>query len=144
MQSTYREVIKSTSYPIKVKEKAVSYVFIKLKQMKTKFIVVLVGAIVLFASFQKMESKETATIEKGMVKIAIMYPSGEGNTFDMDYYASKHMPMVADLFGEPLKKYTIDKGVAGRTPDEPIPYVAIGFFYFNTLADYQEAFGPNA
>lgn len=65
-------------------------------------------------------------------------------TFDMDYYADKHMPMVAGLFGEALQGYAIDKGLAGRTPSEPIPYLAIGYFYFNTLADYEKAFGPNA
>ena len=62
----------------------------------------------------------------------------------MDYYSQKHMPMVAGLFGESLKKYAIDKGMAGRTPDEPMPYLAVGYFYFNSLADYQNAFGPNA
>lgn len=52
--------------------------------------------------------------------------------------------MVADLFGNPLKHYAIEKGIAGRTPDEPIPYLAIGYFYFDKLSDYQNAFGPNA
>ncbi|GMN08353.1 EthD family reductase [Croceitalea sp. MTPC5] len=79
-----------------------------------------------------------------MVKVAILYPSGDGKTFDMDYYADKHMPMVADLFGDPLKRYAIDKGVAGRTPEDPLPYVAVGYFYFDTLTDYQNAFSANA
>lgn len=79
-----------------------------------------------------------------MVKVAILYPNDEGKTFDMDYYSTKHMPMVADLFGDALKSMQIDKGISGRTPDEPIPFVAVGYFYFDTLADYQNAFGPNA
>jgi hypothetical protein len=44
-----------------------------------------------------------------------VYPNGEGKTFDMDYYATKHMPMAASLFGNSLKTMSIDKGVAGRT-----------------------------
>lgn len=79
-----------------------------------------------------------------MIKVAILYPSGEGNTFDMDYYSNKHMPMVAGLFGDALKHMQIDKGLSGRTPDDPIPYVGVGYFYFDKLSDYQNAFGPNA
>ena len=83
-------------------------------------------------------------IENGMVKVTIMYPNGEGKTFDMNYYANKHMPMLADLFGDAMKLYTIDKGVSGRTAEDPIPYLAIGYMYFDKLSDYETAFGPNA
>ena len=82
--------------------------------------------------------------KKGMVKVAILYPNGEGKTFDMEYYANKHMPMAASLFGDALKMMQIDKGMAGRTPDEPVPFLAAGYFYFDSLADYENAFGPNA
>lgn len=54
------------------------------------------------------------------------------------------MPMVASLFGDKLKHYFIDSGVSGRTPDDPVTYVAVGGFYFEKLSDYKEAFGPNA
>ncbi|MEL7268389.1 MAG: EthD family reductase [Bacteroidota bacterium] len=80
----------------------------------------------------------------GWYKISISYPDGEGKHFDMDYYSKQHMPMVAALFGEKLKNYAIDKGVSGRTPDEPATYVAAGYFFFEKLSDYAEAFGPNA
>ena len=46
--------------------------------------------------------------------------------------------------GNRLKLWEVDKGIAGRTPDEPIPYLAIGYLYFDKLSDYQESFGPNA
>ena len=84
------------------------------------------------------------SIKEGMVKIAIMYPYADDKSFDMEYYANKHMPMVAELFGDGLKHMAIDKGVSGRTEGDPLPYVAIGYFYFNQLSEYQEAFGPNA
>jgi uncharacterized protein (TIGR02118 family) len=73
-----------------------------------------------------------------------MYPNEEGKTFDMNYYSTKHMPMLKDLFGESLKLLEIDKGISGRTPNEPIPFLAIGYLYFDKLSDYQNAFGPNA
>ena len=79
-----------------------------------------------------------------MIKVAILYPNGDGKTFDMDYYSNTHMPMVASLFGDSLKLFAIDKGIAGRTPDEPTPYLAIGYFYFDKLSAYRNSFGPNA
>ncbi|MDC8003924.1 EthD family reductase [Aureisphaera galaxeae] len=111
--------------------------------MKVKIFLALLGTLVCFASCQDGASK-TSKIKEGMVKITIMYPNGDGKTFDMDYYASKHMPMLDSLFGDALKHLAIDKGVAGRTPDEPIPYLAIGYMYFDTLSEYENAFGPHA
>ena len=89
-------------------------------------------------------SSNDQVIKEGMIKVTIMYPNEEGKQFDMDYYSQKHMPMIADLFGDKLKLLAIDKGIAGRTPDEPIPFLAIGYLYFDELADYERAFGPNA
>ncbi|QBA65638.1 EthD family reductase [Muriicola soli] len=79
-----------------------------------------------------------------MIKITIMYPTGDSSSFDMDYYSQKHMPMVARLLGDSLKFLEIDKGLSGRTPDEPSPYMAIGYLYFDQLSAYQNSFGPHS
>ena len=102
------------------------------------------GAVALLTGCKQETSPGTSESKKGMIKVTILYPNGDGKTFDMDYYSNKHMPMVASLFGDALQWYAIDKGIAGRTPDEPIPYLAIGYFYFNKLSAYQNSFGPNA
>ncbi len=79
-----------------------------------------------------------------MIKVTILYPNAEGKTFDMDYYSTKHMPMAASLFGDSLKAMSIDKGLASGTPNAPIPYLAIGYFYFETLSSFQHSMGPNS
>nr|WP_298923540.1 EthD family reductase [uncultured Allomuricauda sp.] len=112
--------------------------------MKTKIILLILGATALFASCQQSITSDTSKSKKGMVKVTILYPNGDGKTFDMDYYSNKHMPMVASLLGDSLKLSEIDKGIAGRTPDEAIPYLAIGYLYFDKLSAYQNSFGPNA
>ncbi|GJM27697.1 MAG: hypothetical protein DHS20C17_03320 [Cyclobacteriaceae bacterium] len=112
--------------------------------MKTKIILLILGAIPLLNSCQQTTSTDPSKIEKGVIKVTILYPNGEGKTFDMDYYSKNHMPMVASLLGDSLKQFTIDKGIAGRTPDEPIPYLAIGYLFFDKLSAYQNSFGPNA
>ena len=82
-------------------------------------------------------------LEIGTIKVAILYPNGEDATFDMDYYEEKHMPMVAGFIGDNLKFYEIDKGLAGRTPEDEVPFVAIGYFYVSDLAQYNAAIGQN-
>ena len=91
----------------------------------------------------KTKKNRSAVVEKGLIKVSVMYPFAEGKTFDMAYYETKHMPMVAGFLGSNLVKYTIEKGVASGIPNTPLPFMAIGSFYVKNLADYQAAIGPN-
>jgi len=91
----------------------------------------------------KDEKNQMAVVEKGLIKVSIMYPFAEGKRFNMEYYETKHMPMVAGFLGSNLVKYTIEKGVASGIPNQPLPYMAIGTFYVKSLSDYQAAIGPN-
>jgi uncharacterized protein (TIGR02118 family) len=80
--------------------------------------------------------------EKGLIKISVMYPFSEGKTFNIEYYETNHMPMVAGFLGENLVKYTIEKGVASGIPNQSL-YMAIGTFYVRNLAEYEAATAPN-
>lgn len=93
---------------------------------------------------EKQSRKDNRSVEeKGLIKISVMYPFAEGKTFNMEYYETKHMPMVAGYLGKNLVKYTIEKGMASGIPNQPLPYMAIGTFYVKSLSDYQAAIGPN-
>lgn len=83
-------------------------------------------------------------MDKGTIKVSVLYPYAEGQTFDMDYYCNKHVPMVGGLLGNALIGATIEKGVAGGAPDAPPPYVAMGNIYFETIESFQNSFGANA
>lgn len=114
--------------------------------MNTK-IISIAGLVLLFGlllGFQQETPAEYTQIKKGMIKVTILYPNGDGKKFDMDYYSNKHMPMIASLLGDSLKLFAIDKGLAGRTPADPVPYLAIGYLYFDNLSAYQNSFRPNA
>jgi len=91
---------------------------------------------------RKSKNHNSDAAEKGLIKVSIMYPYAEGKTFNMEYYETKHMPMVAELLGSNLVKYTIEKGLASGIPDQQLPYTAIGAFYVKRLDDYQAAIGP--
>jgi uncharacterized protein (TIGR02118 family) len=91
----------------------------------------------------KSKNTKAKVEEKGLIKVSIMYPFAEGKTFNMEYYETKHMPMVARFLGSNLVRYTIEKGLASGIPNQPLPYMAIGTFYVKSLDDYQAAIAPN-
>ena len=103
----------------------------------------LIFAFIALISCKTSQPKQSSTPETGMFKVSILYPNGEDKTFDMDYYEKKHMPMVAGFLGKNLRFYEIDKGIAGRTPNDKVPFVAIGYFYINDVAEYNKAIGQN-
>jgi uncharacterized protein (TIGR02118 family) len=59
-----------------------------------------------------------------MIRLSVLYPSGEGSTFDHDYYREHHVPLAIKTWG--LADAEIDKGVDG-------PYVAAVHFRFDSL-----------
>jgi uncharacterized protein (TIGR02118 family) len=75
-----------------------------------------------------------------MIRVTILYPKGEGKTFDMDYYAQKHMNGIVSDKLQPVR-VEIDKPAA--TGQEQA-FAAIGHIYFNSLDEFQKAFGAGA
>lgn len=104
--------------------------------MKTKTILLLLF-LGLSVSCLQAQTNDAPKVKKGMIKVTVFYPNGEGKTFDMDYYTRKHMPLMAKFFN--LKFLAIDKGIAGGAPNEPVPFLAIGYLYFDKLSDYESA-----
>ena len=82
-------------------------------------------------------------MEKGMIKVSVLYANGEGKTFDMDYYLNKHIPLVGGLLGDAVKGASIEKGLAGAAPGSVAPYATMSNLYFDTIAAFEGSFGPN-
>ena len=83
-------------------------------------------------------------MKKGMIKLSVLYPSGEGNTFDMDYYCNKHIPLVANLLGDAVKGATVESGLGSAAPGSKAPYTAMGNLYFESKDSFQSSFAPHA
>jgi uncharacterized protein (TIGR02118 family) len=79
-----------------------------------------------------------------MVKVSVFYPHTANVSFDMNYYVTKHMPMVRGKLGSACKGMSIDQGVAGGSPGAPPTYVAIGHFLCESAQAFQAAFAPHA
>ena len=109
--------------------------------MKFKLILSFLLLTTCFVAFS--QERQSGESEKGLIKISVMYPYAEGKTFNMEYYETKHMPMVAGYLGSNLVKYTIEKGLSSGIPNQPLPFMAIGTFYVKSLSEYQAAIAPN-
>jgi len=83
-------------------------------------------------------------MKKGSIKVSVLYPYGEGKTFDMDYYCNKHVPMVAGLLGNSVIGASVENGLGGGAPGAPPAFMAMGNLYFETMESFQNSFGPNA
>jgi uncharacterized protein (TIGR02118 family) len=79
-----------------------------------------------------------------MIKVSVLYPSGEGKTFDIAYYCDKHIPMARRLLGAALKGVAVEQGIAGGEPGAPAPFLAIGHLSFESLEAFMRAFLPAA
>ncbi len=83
-------------------------------------------------------------MKKGMTKVSVLYPNGDNKIFDIDYYCNIHLPMVGALLGELLKGATVEKGLGGGAPGSTAPFAGMGNLYFDSVEDFEAAFGPNA
>lgn len=79
-----------------------------------------------------------------MIKVSVLYPNGEGSRFDMNYYCTRHMPMVREKLGSACKGVAVEQGVGGAEPGAPAPFAALGHLLFDSIEDFQAAFAPHA
>lgn len=67
-----------------------------------------------------------------MIRVSVLYPSGEGTTFNHDYYRTTHVPLVAKAWN-PVGTQ-IDKVISG-------PHEAAVHMTFDSLEAFQGAMG---
>ena len=77
-----------------------------------------------------------------MTKVSVLYPNGDGHTFDMEYYTQKHLPMVGGLLGDSVKATALEKGLSGPE-NTPVAYLVMSHLYFDSVAAFEASFGPN-
>jgi len=83
-------------------------------------------------------------MKKGMTKVSVLYPNSEGKKFNMEYYSTMHVTLVTSLLGDSLKGASIESGLGGGAPGSQAPFVSIANMYFDSVAAFEQSFGPNA
>ncbi|MCG2585614.1 EthD family reductase [Massilia sp. TS11] len=79
-----------------------------------------------------------------MIKVSILYPNSPDARFDVDYYATRHMPMVKNLLGACCTGFQVDIAMPDHAADAPAPYIAMGHLLCDSLTAFQTAFAPHA
>jgi uncharacterized protein (TIGR02118 family) len=79
-----------------------------------------------------------------MIKISVLYPYRKGAAFDMEYYVSRHMPMVRDKLGAACKGIAVEQGLSGGAPGSEPPFVALGHVLLESAQALETAFAPHA
>jgi uncharacterized protein (TIGR02118 family) len=78
-----------------------------------------------------------------MIRVHVQYPNSDGAEFDMDYYLSKHMPMVAEKCGDALRSWTVESGLSGGMGGKPAANIAVGTLEFDSVEAFSAAMGPH-
>jgi uncharacterized protein (TIGR02118 family) len=79
-----------------------------------------------------------------MIKVSVFYPKSPDAKFDMNYYLTKHIPMVKQKLGSACKNVAVEEGIAGGAPGAPAIYLAMCHLTFESIDAFQKAFGPHA
>ena len=79
-----------------------------------------------------------------MINVTVLYPQGNDAKFDLAYYRSHHVPMVIERFGALCKRVEVNVGLNDPTSGASPNYLAIAHMYFDSLQDFEAAFGPHA
>ena len=72
------------------------------------------------------------------VSLQVLYPTKNGTSFDHEYFAETHMPIVAKYLGPHIDRTSISRGLSGG-PDAPAGYHAIATMTFADQAALQSA-----
>ena len=79
-----------------------------------------------------------------MIKVSVLYPNGADSNFDMNYYLTKHIPMVKQKLGSACKHVAVEEGIAGGAQGAPATYLAMAHLLFDSVDAFQQAFAPHA
>lgn len=74
-----------------------------------------------------------------MILVTVMYPAAGGTKFDLDYYQSKHIPLVKERWGgHVLKQVQVVKGLS-KADGGSAEYQVMALITFGSLDDFKAA-----
>jgi uncharacterized protein (TIGR02118 family) len=83
------------------------------------------------------------TEEDKMIRVHVQYPRTEGAKFDMDYYCSKHVPLIQERCGDALRGATVEEGISGGMGGKPSANIAVATLEFDSVEAFSAAMGPH-
>jgi uncharacterized protein (TIGR02118 family) len=86
------------------------------RDVLTGGLVAALGGAVLVASGGAARATEN---RKGDRCLTVLFPSGEGVKFDIDYYVNHHIPLILSLYGKSIRNYEVFQAQPG--PNGAVP-----------------------
>jgi uncharacterized protein (TIGR02118 family) len=74
-----------------------------------------------------------------MIKVIVSYPNQTGARFDLDYYLTRHMPMVAEKLGGALKGWSAEQGIGSGAPGAAAEFMIQATLTLETVEAFQAA-----
>ncbi len=74
-----------------------------------------------------------------MIKVIVSYPNQAGARFDLDYYLTKHMPLVARKLGGALKGWSAEQGIGSGAPGTPAEFMIQATLTMESVEAFQSA-----
>ena len=72
-----------------------------------------------------------------MIKVSVLYPNMPGGHFDLEYYRTRHMPMVLQRCGSAAKLDAIERGLAEA------PFCVAMHLLFENLEAMNDSLNPH-
>lgn len=72
----------------------------------------------------------------GVNCLTILYPAGEGLSFNADYYRDHHLTMIMKLYGDTIQRFELRKVPASPAGAPPAKYAAAINIWINDLAAF--------
>jgi uncharacterized protein (TIGR02118 family) len=70
--------------------------------------------------------------------LTILYPAGEGITFNADYYRDHHLTMIMKLYGDSIERFELRTVPPSPAGQPPMPYAAAINIWIKDLAAFME------
>jgi uncharacterized protein (TIGR02118 family) len=75
-----------------------------------------------------------------MIRMSVVYLRTDDSRFDLDYYLTRHIPLVKDRLNDMgLIATQVEEGLAGAGVGQPPPFAVIGSLTFNTMEELQQS-----
>ena len=78
-----------------------------------------------------------------MIKLSVLYPNQPDGSFDMEYYTSRHVPLVLDRCGADVQPGGIERALPGGAFGLDATYCAAGHLIFESRDAMERSFGKH-
>ena len=75
-----------------------------------------------------------------MIKVSVLYPTTPDGRFDLEYYQTRHVPLVIERCAGAIRRGEIERGVAGAEPGSQPPFCIAAHMLFDSAETMHASF----